>query len=131
MIFVGSVNKGKIEYDLPANRDRWILTLEGKRITDEVKQFRKKRTLPQMKYYFGVVIERLLEPMGYRRDEKEKVHQIMKYKFLRTIDENGNEYVPTLSEVTKVNTIRMGEYIEQIKMFAAQELGTYIPDANE
>jgi hypothetical protein len=84
-----------------------------------------------MKYYFGVVIESLLEPMGYRKDEKEKVHQIMKYMFLRTIDDNGYEYVPTLSEITKVDTVKMGEYMEQIKMFAAQELNTYIPDANE
>ena len=130
MNFVGTVEQGKLRIDFPANYERWLMTLEGQRVTVEVKKFRKKRTIPQMRYYFGIVIEALLEPMGYRKDEKEKVHQIMKYKFLRTIDENGNEYVPTLSEITKVDTVRMGEYIEQIKMFAAQELNTFIPDAN-
>ena len=131
MIFVGTIEQGKLDIDFSANFDRWLSTLEGQRVTVEVKKFRKNRTLPQMRYYFGVVIERLLEPMGYRKDEKEKVHQIMKYKFLRTIDDNGNEYVPTLSEITKVDTVQMGEYLDQIKIFAAQELNTYIPDANE
>ena len=131
MIFVGTIEGGKLDIDFSANFDRWLSTLEGQRVTVEVKKFRKNRTLPQMRYYFGVVIERLLEPMGYRKDEKEKVHQIMKYKFLRTIDDNGNEYVPTLSEITKVDTVQMGEYLDQIKIFAAQELNTYIPDANE
>ena len=131
MIFVGTIEQGKLNVDFSANFDRWLSTLEGQRVTVEVKKFRKNRTLPQMRYYFGVVIERLLEPMGYRKDEKEKVHQIMKYKFLRTIDDNGNEYVPTLSEITKVDTVQMGEYLDQIKIFAAQELNTYIPDANE
>ena len=131
MIFVGTIEQGKLDIDFSANFDRWLSTLEGQRVTVEVKKFRKNRTLPQMRYYFGVVIERLLEPMGYRKDEKEKVHQIMKYKFLRTIDDNGNEYVPTLSEITKVDTVRMGEYLDQIKIFAAQELGTYIPDPSE
>ena len=131
MNFVGTVEQGKLRVDFQANFERWLMTLEGQRVTIEVKKFRKKRTLPQMKYYFGVVIEHLLEPMGYRKDEKEKVHQIMKYRFLRTIDDNGNEYVPTLSEITKVDTVKMGDYLEQIKMFAAQELNTYIPDADE
>ena len=131
MNFVGTVEQGKLRVDFQANFERWLMTLEGQRVTIEVKKFRKKRTLPQMKYYFGVVIESLLEPMGYRKDEKEKVHQIMKYMFLRTIDDNGYEYVPTLSEITKVDTVKMGDYLEQIKMFAAQELNTYIPDADE
>jgi len=131
MNFVGTVEQGKLDIDFSANFDRWLMILEGQRVTIEVKKFKKKRSLPQMRYYFGVVIEELLEPMGYRKDEKEKVHQIMKYKFLRTIDDNGNEYVPTLSEITKVDTVRMGEYLDQIKIFAAQDLGWYIPDPNE
>jgi len=129
--FVGTAIGGKVKYDLPSNYERYLITLEGQRVGTETKKFKKKRSLPQMRYYFGVVIEELLEPMGYRKDEKEKVHQIMKYKFLRTIDDNGNEYVPTLSEITKVDTVRMGEYLDQIKIFAAQELGTYIPDPSE
>ena len=129
--FVGTIIKGKLHLDMQPSFDRWLVTLEGKRVTCEVKRFRKKRSMPQLKYYFGVVIEALLEPMGYRKDEREKVHQIMKYKFLRTIDERGNEYVPTLSEITKINTTQMEEFLEQIRMFAAQELGTYIPLPNE
>jgi len=129
--FVATVSEGKLIHDFPERFARYLMTLEGKRVNILVTKFKKKRSLPQMRYYFGVVIEELLEPMGYRKDEKEKVHQIMKYKFLRTIDDNGNEYVPTLSEITKVDTVRMGEYLDQIKIFAAQELGTYIPDPSE
>jgi len=59
MIFVGSVKDEKLILDLPANFKRYLMTLEGKRVTCEVKKFVKKRSIEQNNYWWGVVVKTL------------------------------------------------------------------------
>ena len=124
MIFVGSVKEGKLILDLPSSFNRYLITLEGKRVTCEVKRFVKKRTDPQNKFYWAVVVDILSKELGY---EKEEIHLMLRERFLRIHDERHPDFVIAKS-TTKLNTQEFNEYIEAIQRWAAQELQIYIPD---
>jgi len=126
--FVGTVTKGKLHLDMQPSYDRWLVTLEGKRVVLSVKKFRKDRTPPQLKYYWGVCVRLLSQHTGYEEDE---VHAILKYKFLRAVNDDGYEYVKSLSTIARqVDTLEMNEFIEKIQRWGA-EIGCYIPDPQE
>ena len=46
--FVGTAIGGAVQYDLPDNYRRWLVTLEGQRVVTETKKFRKNRTDAQI-----------------------------------------------------------------------------------
>ena len=127
MIFVGSVKEGKLILDLPASFNRYLMTLEGKRVTCEVKKFVKKRTDLQNRYYWGVIVDILSRELGY---EPEEIHLMLRERFLRIHDEQHPDFVIAKS-TTKLNTQEFNEYIEAIQRWAAQELQIYIPDPTE
>ena len=124
MIFVGRVEEGKLILDLPSSFNRYLMTLEGKRVTCEVKKFVKKRTDPQNKFYWAVVVDILSKELGY---EKEEIHLMLRERFLRIHDEQHPDFVIAKS-TTKLNTQEFNEYIEAIQRWAAQELQIFIPD---
>ena len=125
-IFVGNIKQGKLQLDLQNSFDRWLNTLEGKRVTVSVKRFRKDRSSQQLRYYWAVPVRLLSQQTGY---EESEIHAILKYKFLRAINKDGYEYIKSLSTIAKqVDTSEMNEYIEKIQRWAAQDLQVFIPD---
>jgi hypothetical protein len=93
-----------------------------------IRKYRAKRSSPQNRYYWGVVLAYLAEETGYTKDE---VHQLMQRRFLRytkDVFDGSEEFVKS---TTSLNTIEMQEYIDQISIFAISELGVYIPQPNE
>lgn len=125
--FVGTVTKGNLHLDMQPSFDRWLVTLEGKRVICEVKQFRKSRTSNQNRYYWGVMVGILSEELGYEPDE---IHMMLREKFLRIHDERHPDFVIAKS-TTKLNTQQFNEYIEAIQRWASIEHQVYIPDPNE
>jgi NinB protein len=55
--------------------------------------------------------------LGYTKDE---VHELMGYKFLRYQKTIGDNTVELIESTTKLSTKRMGEYQEQIEIWASQ-----------
>lgn len=121
----GKVAQGKIKFDLPYKYLVRLSQLEGKRVEVVLRQEKSKRSDQQNKYMWGVVYEILSDKTGYTPEE---IHAIMKFKFLRIMDERNNEYVRS---TTKLNTAEMEIYLDKIKKWAAQDLGVFIPDPNE
>jgi hypothetical protein len=129
MDFVGTVEKGRLKLDLPASFDRWLMTLEGKKIIVSVRRFSKDRTPPQLRYYWAVPVRLISQHTGYEEGE---VHAILKQMFLKTVNADGYEYVKSLSAIARqVDTTEMNELKEKIQRWAATKLGLYIPDPNE
>lgn len=95
----------------------------------ELKKFRENRSMPQNKYYWGVVISELSKHTGFTSDE---MHELLKFKFLpnHKILPNGEE-VRLAGSTSKLTTDKMEEYLEQIRIFAISELDCYIPLPNE
>jgi len=128
-IFTGKVERGKVLLDSPSRYLVHLSKYEGKRIELVLRLQKSQRSLNQNNYYFGVVVEILSGHTGYTAEE---MHEILKYKFLKTIkvipDKEG---MPYIKSTTKLNTGEFEEYLAKIKQWAAQELDVFIPDPND
>jgi hypothetical protein len=94
-----------------------------------IKKDRSKRSGNQNRYYWGVVLAYLSEETGFT---KEEAHQLMQRMFLRYDKQMPDGTTETfVKSTTKLNTMEMEEYLENIRIFALSDLGTYIPLPNE
>jgi len=124
MNFVGTIEQGKLMVDFHANFERWLMTLEGQRVTIEVKKFRKNRTDAQNRFWWGVVIDILSKHTGY---EPEEMHDAIKIKFM-PVERAG---LIAGKSTARLTTIEFMELIERVQRWAAQDLQCYIPDPGE
>lgn len=79
----------------------------------------KPRSLKENNYYWGVVLQTIADGTGYTPEE---VHDAMRWKFLR----KGQRF-ETVASTSSLSTYEFEEYLEKIRMFAAQELNCPIP----
>lgn len=128
---------GRIERDesgeariIPFHKARWRAVVN--RLIDQVVVLRiirkKKRTLPQNAYLWGVVYVDVLE--GLRAiaeeagesvvfDDDEDLHDAMKWKFLRRQRVMpGGELVETLGSSAKLTVEQFSAFVEQISAWA-------------
>ena len=83
----------------------------------------KPRSLKENNYYWGIVLTLLAEATGFTPEE---AHDAMRWKFLR----KGQRF-ETVRSTTGLTTNEFEEYLEKIRLFAAQELNCIIPLPNE
>lgn len=94
-----------------------------------LKKNKASRSLASNRYYWGVVLAYLSEETGFTKDE---AHQIMQRTFLKYVKDVPDGTSETfVRSTTSLNTVEMNDYIEQIRIFAVSELGTYIPEPSE
>ncbi len=96
----------------------------------KLSKYRKQRSMPQNKYYWGVVLEILSDCTGFTPEE---MHHVLKAKFnpvQKTFKATGETFLMGKS-TTELNTEEMEKYLEQIRIFAVQELDCLIPLPNE
>jgi len=112
--------------------DRAIAKLrDGWEVEIGIKRRRATRSQQQNAYYWGVIVRILSAHTGYTDDE---IHDVLKAKFLpkhlALTDGNGEikgEFVLGGSTRT-LKTDAFAKYCDDIKMWAADDLGVYIPD---
>ena len=123
-IFLASVIKGKLVYNNPEGLENYLQSLNDKSVDVLIRLPKKDRSHEQNRYYWGVIIRLLSEHLGYSDDE---MHDALKMLFLK--DESRK--IPTLRSTTELSTTEFEKYLEEIRMWAAQLLGFYIPLPNE
>lgn len=121
--FLGNVKEGKASLDSREALDRWLLSLGDTRIVLTVKKYRKKRSNPQNKYWWGVVCKVYGDYLGYTPQE---MHDALKWQFLQVPGE-----LPTVRSTKKLTTTEFNELIEEVARFAAMEHGVYIPPPDD
>jgi hypothetical protein len=104
----------------------YMKRLAGHDVVVDIYLGRAVRSQPQNRYYWGVVVAILAEECGYQREE---MHEALKWKFLRL--EDPDHPIPTVRSTTDLTTQEFEEYLEQIRIWAASELGVVIPMPNE
>lgn len=123
--FTGIIKQGK---PMLANMTKYRAYLAGFKEDAEIelilRKRTKKRTNPQNRYYWGIVVPMLAENFGYTKDE---MHEALKWLFLRKPDADP----PTVGSTAKLQTKEFAAYIEQIQTWAATEHGIVIPDPDE
>jgi len=97
---------------------------EGQIVEIFVRKVTRIRSLPQNRYYWGVVIPAIMEWMGEDID-KDQVHFALKEKFLSNRDPNTGLVI--VFSTTKLTVEQFREYIDRIIRFFAP-IGLRIPD---
>jgi hypothetical protein len=122
------------EMKLPgAKMRKEAMEFAGKDIEVTVQRKRKKRSDPQNRYYWGVVVEMVrsgIKDMTTDALTPDQVHELLKLKFHRVqkVDEDTGEVLYEYTGSTAaMKTIEFMEYIEKCCQFAAEYLGVVIP----
>lgn len=127
--FIGSVEKGVFIPDSPKDYKLAYCQHEGKRLVVSLERYRKNRTPPQNRYYFGVVLKVISLHTGHSPEE---LHDFFKHEFNSKFERLGKVEVWIPQSTADLNTQEFSDYIENIKRFAAEKLdGLYVPDADE
>lgn len=101
---------------------------EGQSITVYIVDSKPVRTIPQNKYYWGIVVKYIAEYLGYDSNE---VHEILKYKFYYK-DYNTKEGVIRVGQSTSsMNKQEFTVYIDSIREWANDTLNVYIPTVED
>jgi len=107
---------------------------EGKRITISIELAKKKRSSEQNRYYWaGVVpiVQQGLKDAGYKLS-KEDVHLSLRAKFLNeTIPFEDGTYIDRFKSTTELSKSEFGDFIEDVKQWAAEYLNVIIPEPNQ
>ena len=126
----GIVTNGKliIDYNNTIKQEKWVRTLEGKRVDVIIKAERHSRSIPQNSYYWGVVLLLISKETGYTSEE---LHEFFKRIYLKKeIIIGGRVYEVSIS-TKKLNTEQFMDYIEKIKGFVLAKLNLVIPNPEE
>jgi len=121
-IFKGTPKNGIMSINNIGQWTRYLQTMEGVECDITVTKYRKKRSLPQNAYFHGVVCVILGNHWGYDVDE---AHSAICTEFLTVSEEGKPDYVRS---TTDLNTEEFNDFLEQVKMWASQYWGVFIPD---
>ena len=107
----------------------WLSVNKDKKIVIEGKRWSKNRTHSQNSYYWGVVLKLLSDHTGHSQDE---LHEYLKGKFnQKYIEIKKGQFEPYGGSTVTLGTIDFENYLEEIRRWAAVELGADIPLPNE
>ena len=127
-LFFGKIENGNLKLDEADIFRGYILSFEGKEIQLTIEKKSKNVTIPQMRYYRGVLVPMVAKEMG---DTHEETHDFLTSMFLKDYKElNGKRYT-IIRSTTELNTIEFTEFIENVKRFSAIELHLVLPDARK
>ena len=120
MIFKFRSDRLEVAYvriaDFVHGKDDWF--------TVEIVKSKQVRSLPQNKYYWGVVVKIVSQHTGYTSEE---THQELARMFL-SYENSGKLFVRS---TTKLNTMEFEKYAESCREWAKKEMDVYIPLPNE
>lgn len=115
--------------------DEWARQNVGKNIKIRFERKGKKRSDPQNRYYFGVVIREItlrLRELGHQELQDETVHEMMKIKFnYEPLTSEHGELLEIPKSTTSLTTTQFMEYMDRVKQWAGDFLGINIPDPNQ
>jgi len=127
---IAEVVNGSLKFDL-RQKDilrRWLNNLNGVKVELVIRKYRRKRTIPQNSYYWGIVLDLISEASGYTTEE---LHELFKRLYLKKEIVIGGKVYEVSVSTKKLNTDQFEKYIEKIKRFAEIKLSLRIPNPNE
>lgn len=126
MKFLGKIKEGRLEPMDKQSLSRFIKSHEG--FWFELSIGLKGRSIPQNKYYWGVIVKSVADETGHSVND---VHDFFKTKFLsRKVSIGGSEQTITGS-TSELDVAEFEEYAEKCRRFAGEVLGLIIPLPNE
>lgn len=140
--YYGKVKDGKIELPRKRLAKEVVSAFEGHGIEVIFMRKRNRRSDPQNKYYWGVVIPIILNAfidLGHdlqsgNSEHREMIHGFLKERFLQNgieIADANAETITGPSSTTYCTTVEFMEYLDRVAQWAAEALYIAIPEPNE
>lgn len=126
----GHVKAGQLVLSDPVAWRAAVARHEGRDVWVSVVRQQHNRTLPQNKYYWGVVVDSIA---GYIGEGREETHELLKARFLpsRSVELLDGKKLEMPATTRHLDVEQFTAYIESIRVWSAQWLGLSIPDANQ
>lgn len=126
----GRVEKGKL---LLHRKDFWgkvLASFEGKDVTLSLGRAKKKRSIPQLRYLFGVVYKMIDEAVPGQMRSKDDWHAFFKMEFYsKVVFVAGKErLIP--GSTKEMDTLDLMEFTDKVVQWAAENLNLIIPPPN-
>jgi hypothetical protein len=126
-------NEGKLTIHNKIAVEEWAAQNPGRNVLIKFEKRGSKRSLPQNRYYHGVVVQMVcqgLREIGYSLSHDE-THFFLKQKFNSVqIPGSGGLVIEVPGTTTQMNKTEFAEYIDRIAQFAVEYLNVVIPPAN-
>jgi len=135
ILYTGTVKNRALKIHNRRQFDTDLEPFEGKEVEILVRKKRKRRSLMQNAYYFGVIVPIVRQGLidaGYKVS-KEDTHEYLKSKFAREeiVNEATGEILPIPGSTARMTTSKMMDYFAEITQFAAEFLNVQIPAPGE
>lgn len=117
-----------------AQLEQWFLDNKGKQFTLKIERRIRKRSTPQNRYYYGIVIPLVRDAMNSYGNEMtlESTHEYLKKEFNWVeMETRPGYYVKVPQSTTKLSTADFMVYLDKIYVFASEVLGIVIPQPNQ
>lgn len=119
--------KRLLDFQFEGRFKQYLMSFREGTILDVfVRRASKARTLPQNRYYWGVVVAMLSDFIG---EEPEAMHEALKFKFLSYTDRTSGLTISR--STTELSTVEFKKYCEAIQRWAMEFLEMAIPDPNQ
>ena len=134
----GNIRDGKLKISFQDRFTEAIKAFPDCRVLLTVRKIYNSRSIQQNKYLHGVVIpevQRGLIDAGYSPNEitTNAVKDLLKYRFAKKeiVNTTTGETIEMIQATHEMNTAEMTDFIEEVRRFASEYLGVYIPSPNE
>jgi hypothetical protein len=134
--YIGKIEDGRLRILNKSMFDAHIESLNGKEVSIVLDRNTKKRSNNQNAYYHGVVLPIVKAGLidagfeNYRNNEQ--VHDLLKFRFLKTNENNVNgEFIERIKSTSELSTSQFMDFIAEVQKWATEFLNVYIPEPNE
>jgi len=121
-VFKGKTESGNLKADISFYK--YLHSLGDCNVDIKVSKEVKHRSMPQNRYYRGVVVPYFAEFTGY---DNEEAHDALRQRFLSTVDSHG---LMKIRSTTELSTVEFEDYMAKCRRLG-DELGFYIPAPHE
>lgn len=126
--FKGKIESGNLHITRSREFKNYIKKFEGKEIVLTIEPKSSVRTLAQNSYLWGVVYKIISDYTGFTTQE---IHEVCKKKFLYYEKMHKNKSYGFTKSTTGLNKMNFSDYIERIKVFAAETFNLNIPSPED
>lgn len=136
LLFISNVKDGQLQMNVRKQIATKLPYFNEKRVKITIEKLYGKRSNPQNAFLHLILTifsNELIDLTGDERLDMETVKSMCKIKYLseNLIDEETGEVKATyVRKTSQLNKEEMGEFIENVKRYAMDMFGIYLPDAN-
>jgi len=130
------IKNGKMEFGKRAEFLTDISRFKDGNYTITIERTKKKRSIEQNRYYWGVVVPLVckeLVELGWEEMTLDGTHNelLKRFNLVEVVNVRNGEIIKTIGSSTEMSTSQIMEYFAKITRWAATDLNLQIPEPGE